>query len=341
MVVAVVSALKLRMKIPPLVSVIIIFLNEERFLREAIESVIAQTYNHWELLLVDDGSTDQSAAIPQDYVNQYPNQIRYLAHENHQNLGMSASRNLGIRHASGQYIAYLDGDDVWFPHKLEQQVSILQSHPSAVMVYGPLQLWYSWTGDPHDQTRDRLYGLQAHRLCLQGDQLLPPPKLLTLFIRHKQLIPAGIMIQRDAIQQVGGYEDQFRGNYEDAVLLAKICLKFPVFVSKDCGYRYRQHPQSCTQVTRQLGQSDYTQNVFLNWLEVYFARQDCTDLEIWQALQDAKWSFQHPRLSRLLIGYQFLLHWFEKSVVFLGRRILPVSARNWLWQKWQKKVNFS
>jgi hypothetical protein len=88
----------------PLVSAIIIFLNAEKFIREAIESVFAQTYDNWELLLVDDGSTDASTEIAHRYAEQYAGKVRYLEHEDHQNLGMSASRNLGINNAKGKYI---------------------------------------------------------------------------------------------------------------------------------------------------------------------------------------------------------------------------------------------
>src|ERR671930_538107 len=98
----------------PLVSVVVIFLNAERFLQEAIESVFAQTYPAWELLLVDDGSSDESTAIAQCYAAHHAGQVRYLEHPRHANRGMSASRNLGIRHAHGAYIAFLDADDIWF-----------------------------------------------------------------------------------------------------------------------------------------------------------------------------------------------------------------------------------
>ena len=105
-----------------MVSIIMIFLNEEQFIREAIESVFAQSYDTWELLLVDDGSMDLSTDIALRCADQHPGQVRYLEHADHQNRGMSASRNLGISHAKGKHIAFLDADDVWSPHKLEQQV---------------------------------------------------------------------------------------------------------------------------------------------------------------------------------------------------------------------------
>src|SRR5262249_40041371 len=144
------------MNTEPLVSVIIIFLNAEKFLQEAIESVVAQTYDHWELLLADDGSTDGSTGIARQYADHYPGKVRYLEHAGHQNRGMSASRNLGIRHAVGEYIAFLDADDVWLPHKLEEQVAILNAHPETGMVYGATQVWHSWTGDPKDIPRDSM-----------------------------------------------------------------------------------------------------------------------------------------------------------------------------------------
>jgi glycosyltransferase involved in cell wall biosynthesis len=88
----------------PLISAIIIFFNEERFLEEAIENVFAQTYKNWELLLVDDGSTKDSTTIAFNYAEKYPEKVCNLEHEGHQNRGMSATLNLGIRHAESEYI---------------------------------------------------------------------------------------------------------------------------------------------------------------------------------------------------------------------------------------------
>ena len=120
----------------PRVSVVMIFLDEERFLAEAIESVRAQTFTDWELLLVDDGSSDGSSAIARGYAEREGDRIRYLEHPGHENRGMSASRNLGIRHARGDLVALLDADDVWLQHKLSRQVALLDANPDAEMIYG-------------------------------------------------------------------------------------------------------------------------------------------------------------------------------------------------------------
>ena len=96
------------------------------FIREAIESVLAQDFTDFELILVDDGSTDGSSALARGYAENFPGKISYLEHANHRNRGMSASRNLGIRHALGAYISFCDADDAWIPGKLSEQLAIFR-----------------------------------------------------------------------------------------------------------------------------------------------------------------------------------------------------------------------
>src|SRR6266699_1417076 len=107
-----------------MVSVIISFLNAEKFLEEAIDSVFRQTWGGWELLLVDDGSSDASTGIALRCARENERKVRYLEHARHQNLGQAASRNVAISHSAGELIAILDSDDVWLPCKLEQQVAL-------------------------------------------------------------------------------------------------------------------------------------------------------------------------------------------------------------------------
>jgi glycosyltransferase involved in cell wall biosynthesis len=104
-----------------LVSVIIPVYNCERFLAEAIESVLAQTYRPLEIIVVDDGSTDQSANIARSY-----KEIQYIYQPNQ---GAAVARNTGLAAAQGELIAFLDADDVWLPNKLKVQVEYLTEHP--------------------------------------------------------------------------------------------------------------------------------------------------------------------------------------------------------------------
>ena len=317
-----------------LVSVIIIFLNEKNFLQEAIDSVFDQTYENWELLLVDDGSTDGSTEIALRYAKENPGSVHYFEHGNHQNLGMSFSRNLGLRNARGKYIAYLDGDDVWLPHKLEQQVAIMECQPEAAMVYGPLTMWYSWTGKPEDLNRDHLYGLQANGVRLRSDILLQPPRLLALFLRYEQFIPTGILVKREALLKIGGAEEIFRGDYEDAAVLVKLCLSSAVFVSSQSWFKYRQHPNSHSKMIVRSGKYNSSRLFFLNWVENYLSAQEIQSPEVWQALQKVRyqvlWNIRHPKTYCLLENCGSLIKEAEKFAVYFGHRILPDSVRNWL-----------
>jgi glycosyltransferase involved in cell wall biosynthesis len=284
------------------VSVVIIFLNAERFLQEAIESVFAQTYSAWELLLVDDGSTDGGTAIAQQYARYHPSQVRYLEHPGHANRGMSASRNLGIRNAQGKYIAFLDADDVWFSNILEEQVAILESYTEAAMVYGPIEYWYSWTGMPEDRKRD-----YVEKLGVSSDTIIQPPRLFPLFLRDKATVPSGILVRRGVIERIGGFEDTFRGEYEDQVFCAKICLDAPVFASARCWYRYRQHAGSCVLTGQATGETHSARLLFLNWLNKYLSEHKVKDRGVWRALALESWRYSHPSAFRLLLrGERFI-----------------------------------
>ena len=114
-----------------LVSVVMPMHNSDKFLREAIESVLAQSYTNWELLVVDDASTDNSIDIVEEYVKQ-DKRIHLLSNTNHMKMP-SAPRNIGVQAANGQYIAFLDSDDFWFPAKLEQQLRLFNDPETAIV----------------------------------------------------------------------------------------------------------------------------------------------------------------------------------------------------------------
>jgi len=178
----------------PEVSVIVIFKDEEAFLEQAIESVRAQGLRNWELLLVDDGSTDASAAIAKACAREADGRVRYLEHPGHANLGMSATRNLGLSHVVGEFVSLLDADDVLLPHALEAQVEILRAHPRVGMVYGPLEYWYAWTGFPEDAARDFIYPVGV-----PTDRIYEPPSLIALFIQDIAFAPSGMLLRRSVV----------------------------------------------------------------------------------------------------------------------------------------------
>lgn len=111
----------------PRVSVLIPCYNAGRYLAAALDSVLAQTYQDFEIIVVDDGSEDNTA----DIVAQYP-QVKYVPCEHH---GVSTARNTAIAQASGEILVFLDADDLWLPEKLEKQVTYLDSHPECQLVF--------------------------------------------------------------------------------------------------------------------------------------------------------------------------------------------------------------
>ena len=111
------------------VSVVIPSFNCGPYIAEAIDSVLAQDFDDFELLLVDDGSSDASSEMAKGYADLQPERVRVLEHPNHENRGMSATRNLGLRHARGEYVAFIDADDRWRSSKLREQVALLDAHP--------------------------------------------------------------------------------------------------------------------------------------------------------------------------------------------------------------------
>lgn len=114
-----------------LVSIIMPMHNSEAYLTEAIDSVIAQTYTNWELIIIDDSSTDRSVEIAKEYANK---DIRISLHACPKHTGLPGTpRNLGINYAKGQYIAFLDSDDIWLPEKLNQQLPFFKDVRTAVV----------------------------------------------------------------------------------------------------------------------------------------------------------------------------------------------------------------
>ena len=113
------------MKDSALVSIVMPMYNCERFVAQSIESVQAQTYQNWELLLVDDCSTDRSVEIATQYA-EADHRIRIL--QNEKNSGAAMSRNYAIREAKGKWIATLDSDDLWMPEKLEKQLAFMEKY---------------------------------------------------------------------------------------------------------------------------------------------------------------------------------------------------------------------
>lgn len=284
----------------PSVSVVVAFLDAGRFLEEAIESVIAQHFDDWELLLVDDGSTDAGSRIAQGYARRDP-RVRYLEHPGHVNLGAGAARNRGIREARGEFVAFLDADDVWMPEKLAEQLDTMRANPRAAMIFGKTRYWFGWTGRSEDIARDHV------RACAEReDVLVRPPHFLSMTMlggRFPAPSMSSVLLRSSALRQVGGFDESIRTMGEDTAFLVKVFLRLPVYYTGKCWDWYRQHPESFSAVTTRQGMIPAVNLAFLQWTREYFAQAGVEDARLLSLVDEHIYVASHPLLARIRPNY--------------------------------------
>jgi len=175
------------MEMKATVSVVIPVYNNEAYIAAAVESVLSQSLLPTEIIVVDDGSTDGTA----EALKSLRNSIKYVFQENR---GEPAARNRGIREASGKYIAFLDGDDLWCPNKLELQMEYLRQHPNCALVYSDMST-FDENGIIDTSVKERF------RMSLPSGRIFP-----ALFMRA--LFGSGSVVFRRKCVDTVGYFDE-------------------------------------------------------------------------------------------------------------------------------------
>lgn len=280
-----------------LISIIIPFYNIEAHIKEAIESVINQTYPHWEVLLIDDGSVDLSTSIALEYCTAYKSKMRYLCHDGHQNKGLAASRNLGLKEAKGEYIALLDADDAWLPEKLTRQVQIAVSHPEVAFISGSSLYWYSWKGPGFD---DVIIPVG----CEPNKVILPPHLFFQLYPLGKGSAPcpSGMLLKTEVLRRLEGFVEYFKGEYqvyEDQGFLTKFYLAEKCYFTGDYYDKYRQRSGSLVNEVQSTGKYLKVRLYFLEWLEGYLDQRSIQNKEIRRAVTMAKKRIKFPFVFRI------------------------------------------
>jgi glycosyltransferase involved in cell wall biosynthesis len=215
----------------PLVSVIVPAYNAEKFVAETIESVQAQTYTHWELIIVDDGSTDQTADIIKEYVIK-DSRIQYWYQTNGR---QGKARNLAISKAKGIYLAFIDADDLWHPKKLEKQIEvfILNYNVDVIYTYGT-----SFVGDKSNTFKKFAF----------NKGLIDKKKQFDFLISGYSLPNLSVIVKRNSVIKVGGFDEDIRvQNAEDYQLWLRLADNGSQFycLGEDLFY-YRIHPNQVT-----------------------------------------------------------------------------------------------
>lgn len=162
----------------PTISVIIPVYNGERFLAAAIRSVLEQTLPPDEIIVVDDGSTDGSAAIVAELASLSPLPIRYVYQENQ---GSAAARNCALTVATGAMIAFMDADDLWLPDKTRQQMTVLAAHPTAGVAWGDAIT----------------FGGESVEEAGAGGMIMPA---------HPMFLLQSMLLRRTVLEQVGAFD---------------------------------------------------------------------------------------------------------------------------------------
>jgi hypothetical protein len=307
------------------VSIVTPFLNSEAHLAEAIASVRSQTVPDWELLLVDDGSTDGSPVVARTAADA-DERIRLIVQPAGAPHGAAAARNAGIAAARGKFVAFLDADDLYEPHMLATTLDALERHPDARMVFGQTRWWHpDGGGRGWVETTDGRAG-RLHR---------PPTLLREIILLEDGHVPCtcSVIVRRSAVEAVGGFDERFR-LYEDQTLWAKLFLRFDVFVTPVCLSRYRQHASSISALATAAGDYDRmaahpAREPFLEWLGDIIDSEGGGDPSLVRALRLARSPYRldpglRDRLDRLALAALFarrrLRRWLARHFFRLRTR---------------------
>lgn len=226
----------------PRVSIITPCYNSAVYIGRTLDSVRAQTLSEWEQIVVDDGSTDDSAAVVKSYLVQEP-RLRLVTQAN---CGVSAARNRGYAaSAPGEYVLFLDADDCPEPAMLETLVGYLDAHPEAGMVYAK-PLFVDEADNPCTES-----GLFRPRYVPQhrGRAVLPETVAETPFLSLFTLcghLPSLTLLRRSVCAQVGEWDESLGQVYEDTDLFLRMALLAPVHYLPEPLLRYRRHPKQAT-----------------------------------------------------------------------------------------------
>lgn len=219
----------------PAISIVIPTYNDERFVGFALDSVFAQTYRNWEIIVVDDGSTDGSVHV----ARQYGDRVKVFEQSNS---GSAAARNRGIQESMAPYVAFLDADDFWLPHKLEAQMKYLASHPESDFIFCAWREWH-WpqVGDPNELVNGNAASVtDIAEIDANESGWLYPRLLLDCFIQTST-----VLVRKSFLERVGVFDTSLKRG-QDYDLWLRCSRATPIAKISHIGSLYRLRNDSIT-----------------------------------------------------------------------------------------------
>ena len=212
----------------PTISIIMPVLNGERYIAEALESIRRQTCTDFELLVIDDGSTDRTAEIAQGFASTLD--LKYVRHETNQ--GITRSVNDGLRRASGQFIAFLDHDDLWLPDFLETQLAHLTSHPDVGLVHSDFQ------------TIDGDGNVLEHSVARERHRTRPSGFVFYDLFMESMIVGNSVLIRKACFDRLGLWDESLR--WADYHMWLRVARHYKIDYVPRVLTAYRQHSSQCT-----------------------------------------------------------------------------------------------
>lgn len=294
----------------PFVSVVMNCYNGARYLREALASVLAQTFTDWEIVFWDNRSTDESAAIFKSYSDE---RFRYFMAPEHTVLGRA--RNLAVERARGEWVAFLDCDDVWLPEKLAKQVAIIRKEgPELGFVYGSYRSLLEESGLKTRMGRK----MQAYERAA-AQRRLPEGNIFPDLLRENFVSLVSGMVRRSAYWSVGGIDPAFT-QAEDYDLFIKISRVFKARAVQEVVCRYRIHDLNLSHAQ---AEDNYHEAIAIvgRYLPAAEAKEGARCHQTYFAADEIRQGRILKGLRRLRMHGDISL-FISKSLTFVWRRLL-------------------
>ncbi len=192
-----------------MVSVVIPTFNRAHQVTRAVQSVLDQTFRDFEIIIVDDGSTDETKTA----VSRFQDRVKLIVHD--ENLGVSAARNTGIHESAEAFVAFLDSDDFWLPNKLQKQIQFFETNPNALIC----------------QTEE-IWIRNGHRVNPRKKHRKPSGDIFEQSLKRCLVSPSAVMLKRSVFDEIGGFDESLPA-CEDYDMWLRIAWRYPIFLIPD------------------------------------------------------------------------------------------------------------